>query len=238
MRVFGLIGHPLGHSFSQRYFTEKFRREGLADCRYELFDMPDIVAFPGLLAREPELCGLNVTIPHKRAVIPYIDALTPEAEAVGAVNCILFRQGRTIGHNTDIAGFETSLRAFMGEQLHRPGLRALILGRGGAALAAAHVLARLGIPNETTGRADFPLSADRLTAPLLLVNATPLGMHPHPDTAPDLPYTALGPEHWVFDMVYNPETTRFMQLAAEQRAQVCNGLAMLYAQAEENWRVW
>lgn len=239
MRVFGLVGYPLGHSFSRQYFSDKFLRENLSDCRYELFEMPVLERFPLLLAETPELCGLNVTIPHKRAIIPYLDGLSPVAEAIGAVNCIRVRDGNCLGHNTDAEGFASALQAFMGGALRDKSLRALILGKGGAALAAAYVLGGLGIPLVHVARADFPLREKQLSgAPLLIVNATPLGMFPAVETCPEIDFAALGEGHWVFDMVYNPEETLLLRKAAAQGAQVCNGLSMLWAQAAAGWRFW
>ena len=144
MRLFGLIGYPLGHSFSKQYFSEKFAREGISDARYELFPLPDIAALPDLLRQHPDLCGLNVTVPHKQTVLPYLHELDETAQAVGAVNCIRIREGRFRGFNTDVVGFEQSLQAVMGQQW--AGSKALILGTGGASKAVAWVFDQMGIP--------------------------------------------------------------------------------------------
>ncbi len=237
---FGLIGYPLGHSFSPAYFQEKFGREGI-DASYEAFPLPQIGALPELLHARPGLRGLNVTIPYKEAVLPLLDALHPDAAAIGAVNCIAIRNGQLTGYNTDWIGFAESLAAWLGP-LPR---RALVLGTGGASKAVLFALQRLGIEAATVSRtrkkADYgygELSPDRLRAHPLVVNTTPLGTAPDVDAAPPLPYAALTPEHALYDLVYNPPETRFLREGAQRGAAVKNGYEMLVRQAEAGWTIW
>lgn len=241
-RLFGLIGFPLSHSFSKKYFSEKFAREGLVDCAYELFPLERIDEFPVLLKQYPELAGLNVTIPHKTAVIPYLDELDAEAARVGAVNTIAIREGRTRGFNTDVHGFRQSLLEF----LPRPqGRGALVLGTGGAARAVAYVLRQLGMPFRFVSRRPGPdrltyeaLRSEHVEAVQLIVNTTPLGMSPNVETCPALPWEAIGPRHYLYDLVYNPAQTRFLQRGAQRGAHTLNGLRMLHLQAEKAWEIW
>ena len=238
MRLFGLIGRPLGHSWSAKYFGEKFRREGI-DARYELFELErieDIASLP------PEIGGFNVTIPYKQAVIPYLDALSPEAQAAGAVNCVVCRNGRRTGHNTDIAGIRATLDMLAaGEDTGR----ALILGTGGASAAVQYVLAERGVPFELVSRdpARGNLTYEMLTTEMLrdyrlIVNATPAGMHPNTDDEPPIPYEGLNSGHMLFDLIYNPPLTRFLQHGAEAHALTAGGQTMFVAQAEASWRLW
>ncbi|RMF20527.1 MAG: shikimate dehydrogenase [Bacteroidetes bacterium] len=241
-RLFGLIGFPLSHSFSKKYFAEKFAREGLVHCAYELFPLERIEDFPALLRRYPELAGLNVTIPHKTAVIPYLDELDEEAAQVGAVNTIAIREGHTRGYNTDVYGFRQSLLEF----LPRPqGRGALVLGTGGAARAVAHVLRQLGLAFRFVSRSPGKdrltyeaLRPEHLKTADLIVNTTPLGMSPNVDSCPALPWEAIGPQHYLYDLVYNPAQTRFLQRGAQQGAHTLNGLRMLHLQAEKAWEIW
>lgn len=244
MRLFGLIGYPLGHSFSQRFFTEKFEREGIPDARYALFPLENIDDFPALLHGQPELCGLNVTIPHKTAVIPYLHALDATAEAVGAVNCIRFEGEKRIGYNTDAIGFERSFLQAAGSIA--PNDSALLLGNGGAARAVAYVLRKEGIAFKTVGRRRAPgtdLLFDELTQEIIgssrfIINTTPLGTFPNTQEMPPLPLAFLGPQHLVYDLVYNPSETLLLQQAATRGCRIQNGLEMLYLQAEAAWEVW
>lgn len=245
MKIFGLIGYPLSHSFSGKYFAEKFRREGIADCRYELFELQSADELPALLARQPEIRGLNVTIPHKQAVIPFLHSLHPAARKTGAVNVIkVLPGGKLHGYNSDYLGFSLSLQRFLGGAL-QPGLQALVLGSGGASLAVKTALQDLDISFKTVSRTPgkgqwgyADITPEVLAAHRLVVNTTPLGMHPAVDTAPVLPYKAAGPLHFFYDLVYNPEQTRFMQLGKQAGASTINGLEMLHLQAEESWRIW
>ena len=224
MRTFGLLGRSLAHSFSQRYFSQKFADLGLADCRYELFELAKAAELPGLLARYPHLAGLNVTIPYKEQVQPYLTELAPSAALVGAVNVIELRaDGGRVGHNTDYVGFRESLRRFYP---HR-GARALVLGTGGAAKAVAVALRELGIAYQVVSRAAAgayltyaALTPAVLAAHPLLINTTPLGTYPAVAECPPLPYAALTPQHYLFDLIYNPPTTRFLQHGLAAGAQV------------------
>jgi shikimate dehydrogenase len=243
-RLFGLIGYPLSHSFSKRYFSEKFATEGIDNAFYELFPIETIEKLPGLLAQWPNLKGLNVTIPYKQAVLPYINVLDESAAAVGAVNVIKIKDKQLIGYNSDTYGFLSSLQAFLQENKKSP-TRALVLGTGGAAKAVFFALKKLGIDYIIASRNAAPGQysyADLQHLDLgqypLIINTTPLGMSPHTETFPDLPYAQVGPEHLLYDLVYNPETTSFMQKGLERGAAVANGLAMLHGQAEKAWEIW
>lgn len=238
---YGLIGRHLGHSFSQRYFSDKFERAGLVDHRYDLFELETIDALPDLLSATPELRGLNVTIPYKQAVIPFLHCLSPTAAAVGAVNTIDIRGGVLEGHNTDVEGFRATLLPLIGDT--RP--RALVLGSGGASRAVVYVLRELGITfrvvsrTRETGDLTWDLLDPALAAVCpLIINTTPLGMYPAVDTMPAVPMHAIGPKHCLIDLVYNPEKTQFLVEGEERGARGVNGLAMLQAQAEAAWSVW
>jgi len=241
MRVFGLIGFPLSHSFSKKYFTDKFEREGIRDCRYELFPLEDIQALPGLVEKEPGLCGLNVTIPYKQQVIPFLDQMDEEVKQMGACNCIRLIHGKLHGHNTDVIGFEISLR----KKWHSSHDTALVLGTGGAAKAVHFVLTKMGIPFREVSRTRSPgvldyasLTPDIIHSTRLIINTTPLGMYPDVGGLPEIPYDALGPQHFLFDLVYNPEKTGFLEAGERRGATIANGSEMLSLQAEESWKIW
>jgi len=244
MRQFGLIGRSLRHSFSQTYFTQKFDSLQLKSHQYELFELADIAELPALLAAYPQLEGLNVTVPYKELVMPYLDELTPTAARVGAVNVIhRLPDGRLIGHNTDYIGFRESLRRFY--PLRGEESRALVLGKGGAAKAIAVVLRDLDIPHSFVTRNPLAssLSYDDLTPQLLsqhrlIINATPLGTFPNVDECPRLPYSALTSQHYLYDVVYNPAETLFMRNGLAAGARVKNGFEMLRLQAEASWEIW
>ena len=245
MRLFGLIGYPLSHSFSKKYFSEKFEKEGITDARYELFELPAMEGLKDLLSQHPNLRGLNVTIPHKQAVIPYLNALDSSAEKVGAVNVIRFQQGRMTGFNSDYFGFKQSLENWLPED--KSTIQALVLGSGGASKAVCAALTDLEIPYKLVSRKAGPraLSYEELQARpellqrnRLIVNTTPLGMSPKTDAAPPVAYEKLGPDHLLYDLVYNPAETRFMQKGKEKGARVKNGLEMLQLQAEKAWEIW
>jgi shikimate dehydrogenase len=236
--LYGLIGYPLSHSFSKKYFTEKFVREGI-QARYELFELPSIADFPTLLAQNPAISGLNVTIPHKQAIIPYLTRLAPSANKVGAVNVIkIEKDGTLTGHNSDYVGFRVTLEAFLaGKKPH-----ALVLGNGGAGKAVEAVLKDLNLAYTTVARS-APITFEMLTPEImdnhaLVINTTPLGMYPDTDTLPALPYTAFTKAHLAYDLVYNPEKTPFLAQAEARGAKIHNGLAMLHTQAEEAWRIF
>ncbi|MCU0318931.1 MAG: shikimate dehydrogenase [Flavobacteriales bacterium] len=238
---YGLIGKPLAHSFSQRYFSDKFAALGLADHRYDLFQLEDIGALDGLLREHPDLRGFNVTIPYKRSVMDLLHEVDPQAAAVGAVNTIAMQDGRRIGYNTDVHGFRSTLLPLLGTE--RP--RALVLGSGGACRAVGFVLRELGIRfrvvSRSLERGDLTwdlIDPILLKACPLIINTTPLGTHPNVEELPDLPVHALGPRHLVYDLVYNPERTALLREAEQRGARIQNGLAMLHAQAEASWVIW
>jgi shikimate dehydrogenase len=242
--AYGLIGYPLGHSFSAPFFADKFRREGL-DSVYNNYPLRDIGEFASLVKEHPDLKGLNVTVPHKQAVIPFLDELDQVAGAIGAVNTIsIIRQGNGIhmrGSNTDVPGFERSLL----EHLRNLQSKALVLGTGGSSKAVVFVLEKLGIDFLQVSRtrkagilAYGDLSGDEIEQRLLIINTTPLGMHPKVDECPDIPYEAIGRDHLLFDLVYNPARTLFLQRGEGQGASVVNGYDMLVYQAEASWEIW
>ena len=242
MRKFGLIGYPLTHSFSQRYFTEKFEREGMTDCTYSNFSLSQIGELTGVLA-DPELRGLNVTIPYKRVVLDYLHYKSDVVAAIGACNCIRIDEGRLTGHNTDVIGFEQSLLRHLAPHHSR----ALVLGTGGAAKAVEWVLQRLGIAYVSVTRRPRPgtsdigyeqVDAEVLAESTLIINTTPLGMHPNTEECPPLQYEALTPRHYLFDLIYNPARTLFLRKGEARGAVVENGHEMLILQAEESWRIW
>ncbi|GAA4408567.1 shikimate dehydrogenase [Nibrella viscosa] len=245
MKQFGLIGYPLTHSFSKKYFADKFEREGITDCRYDLFELPDITRLPDVL-QTPNLRGLNVTIPHKQAVFPYLDRLDSSAQKVGAVNVIrLEDDGTRTGFNSDYYGFRQSLEEwFRNLDVNTEGLQALVLGTGGAAKAVTVVLTDLGIPYRLVSRTP---SADRLTYEelprviadyRLIINTSPVGTYPHTDECPNLPYDQLTAQHLLYDLIYNPAETLFMRQGRERGAATHNGHRMLVLQAEKSWEIW
>lgn len=244
MREFGLIGRTLRHSFSQAYFTQKFERLGLSDCRYELFELAAITELPALLAAHPQLMGLNVTIPYKEAVWLYVDEVSSNAARVGAINVIELRpDGHRVGHNTDVIGFRESLSRFY--PATTPAGRALVLGTGGTSKAIRVALEERGIPYWVVSRdpLNSGLTWRDLTPALvaehpLIINATPLGTFPLVHEYPPLPYEALTPDHYLFDVVYNPSETEFLRRGREAGAHTQNGFEMLQLQAEASWKIW
>lgn len=241
MKQYGLIGKSLKHSFSKSYFEEKFARERILDCQYELFELTDIQQFTGFIQNHPNLEGFNVTIPYKQSIIPYLDELEPEAAQVGAVNVVrIFRSGQQIytkGYNTDIVGFRESL---VSRALPK---KALILGTGGAAAAVYHVLTQQGIDCQHVSRFQHPgmLTYEALTADIIhdykmIVNCTPVGTMDN--QCPPLPYEAIGKEHFLYDLVYNPLKTKFLEEGEKHHAATQNGLQMLHMQAEAGWKIW
>jgi shikimate dehydrogenase len=241
MKVYGLIGYPLSHSFSKGFFAEKFAREGIKDCLYDSFPIPAIEELPVLVAGQPDLQGLNVTIPYKEVVMPYLDELSPAAAQIKAVNCIHFRNGRKIGYNTDAIGFRRSLEPLLQPQ-HK---KALVLGTGGAAKAVQYVLESMDIPYLLVSRKASPgtitydqLNEEIMSAHTLIINTTPLGMYPNVDAAPELPYQVITPAHLLYDLIYNPAVTAFLQKGADNGAVIKNGHEMLILQAEASWEIW
>ncbi len=242
MRHFGLIGHPLGHSASAAYFAEKFLREGIAGCSYGLYDLANISELATLLEREPELEGLNVTIPYKRAVMPFLSAVSPEAAAIGAVNCIRRTANGLHGYNTDIVGLRVSLDELLGAEVIE---NALVLGTGGASQAVQYALAERDIPFEIVSRDDMRgnytydnLPCEVVESSRLIINATPVGIYPAVDDAPRIPYAYVTPRHFMLDLVYNPEITQFLDFGRQRGARTMNGRMMFEAQAEAAWRIW
>lgn len=245
MNAYALIGFPLGHSFSGKYFTEKFEQMGLSETHeYKLFELPDIQEFPQLLKNETNLKGLNVTIPHKQAVMPFLDALDASAEKVGAVNVIKFSEnGKLIGYNSDYYGFKTSLEDFLSD-VNISSIKALVLGNGGAGKAVVAALKDLGIAFKTVSRtkSDENIGYDEIPALIadyqLVINCSPVGTYPKSDQSPDIPYESLTENHYLYDLVYNPLETLFLQKGKEQGAKTHNGLLMLHLQAEKAWEIW
>ena len=244
MRLFGLIGYPLGHSFSVPYFTRKFREEKI-EAEYRNFPMENIGDFEDLVKREPKLVGLNVTVPHKQRIIPYLDVLHPTARSIGAVNTIFFcrKEERLslLGYNSDVIGFERSLK----EHLKEGHNQALVLGTGGSSKAVKFVLSELGIAYQMVSRQRGKglLAYDQLDKKImgshtLIINTTPLGMFPEVETNPNIPYKEITSRHLLFDLVYNPEETRFLRQGKEQGASIVNGSDMLIYQAEGSWEIW
>ncbi|MDE6378641.1 MAG: shikimate dehydrogenase [Duncaniella sp.] len=242
-KVYGLIGYPLGHSFSRRFFTEKFAAEGI-DAEYDNFELPSIDRVGSVWSVEG-LAGCNVTIPYKERVIPFLDGLSDDAAAIGAVNVIRMEpspQGvRRVGYNSDVVGFRESLRPLLGAR-HK---RALVLGTGGASKAVCHGLATLGVEpvrvSREAGRGDLTyadLTPEVMAEHTVIVNTTPVGMYPHVDECPDIPYGLLTPAHLCYDLVYNPELTTFLRRAAGHGAATKSGIEMLHLQAIEAWRIW
>lgn len=242
MSVYGLLGKTLKHSFSKAFFTEKFEKEGLsATHRYENFELADIGRLPALLQQHPEIKGLNVTIPYKEAVLPFLHQKHEVVAATGACNCIKIADGKAYGFNTDVVGFRQSLEKGL-KPYHT---KALVLGTGGAAKAVLYVLAQLEIEAQLISRnkAENTITYDAVTAQviadhLLVINTSPLGMFPAVDAAPPLPYEAITAKHFLFDLIYNPAQTLFLKKGAERGAQTANGHDMLIGQALESWRIW
>jgi shikimate dehydrogenase len=238
--LYGLIGYPLTHSFSPAYFQAKFAQLGV-DAAYKAFPLKIIDELPHLLAAHADLRGLNVTIPYKQAVIPYLRELDETAAKTGAVNCIAITGGKLKGYNTDVTGFLLSLRPLL-RHCHR---HALVLGTGGAFRAVTYVLDQLGISWQLVSRnkAFGALTYEDVTpaiikAHTLIINTTPLGMYPDVDAAPSIPYEALTSQHLLYDLIYNPPETRFLSLGKAQGATIKNGLEMLHLQADASWEIW
>ncbi|WP_455666826.1 shikimate dehydrogenase family protein [Phocaeicola sp.] len=244
MRKYGLIGYPLGHSFSKNFFNEKFHSESI-DAEYVNFEIPAIKELPSVLLANPNLVGLNVTIPYKEQVISYLDELDKDAAAIGAVNVIKIvnQKGKTklVGYNSDVIGFTQSIEPLL-EPQHK---KALILGTGGASKAVDYGLRKLGLECKFVSRTprEGMLTYEELTPEIMdeykvIVNCTPVGMYPHADQYPNIPYECLTPNHLLYDLLYNPDTTLFMKKGADKGAVVKNGLEMLLLQAFGAWDIW
>jgi shikimate dehydrogenase len=244
MRKFGLIGYPLGHSFSKKYFTEKFLREQIKGCSYENYPLTNIVQISDLIS-DKDIEGLNVTIPYKSSVIQFLDRIDPEAEQVGAVNVIKIKRkngkpGLT-GFNSDITGIMDTLNQVLNPEIKN----ALVLGTGGSSKAVCHVLKKINVHYTLISRIRKPgcliyseINAGILEDNLLIINTTPLGMYPEPDSKPDLNYDLLGSRHILFDLVYNPEFTSFLKNGKERGCTTLSGIKMLHSQAERSWEIW
>jgi shikimate dehydrogenase len=241
MKRYGLIGHPLKHSQSRFYFNERFEYEGL-DCLYQHFDIKSLEDLHDIIAKYPDLCGFNVTIPYKESIIPMLDEIDPIAKEVGAVNVVTITNDKLKGYNTDVYGFEQLLeRAING----RDTSHALILGTGGASKAIQYVLRQKGIPYSTVSRdatkGDYTydnLTDEVLISNPLIINATPLGMFPQIDNFPDLHYQGLTRKHTLIDLIYNPKETAFMELGQTWGAKVYNGMQMFEEQAKRSWELF
>ena len=245
MKKYGLLGYPLGHSFSKNYFNQKFEAEKI-DAEYLNFEIPDIKEIKNVIKENPELNGLNVTIPYKQQVIPYLDDLDDDARQIGAVNVIKFSKGlfgkvKLKGYNSDIIGFKQSIEPLLKDH-HR---KALILGTGGASKAVFHGLKQLGIAATFVSRQckEYCITYEEITEKIMeqyhvIVNTTPLGMYPNVNACPNIPYELLTSDHLLYDLLYNPDETLFMQKGKEQGAVVKNGLEMLLLQAFAAWEIW
>ncbi len=249
MRQFGLIGYPLSHSFSQKFFTEKFLQENILNAKYDNFPIASIESFAGLWKENPNLEGLNVTIPYKKEVIPFLQHSSAVVQEINACNCIRKFNNELYGYNTDVIGFEKSLLPFL--KPHHT--HALILGTGGAAAAVQWVLQKLNIQFQVVSRKGNAIEAnnemkaylsyDQLAASVieshtLIINTSPLGMYPNTNEAPPIAYEGITAQHHLYDLVYNPIETLFMKNGLAKGATVQNGLAMLHIQAEESWAIW
>ena len=245
MKKYGLLGYPLGHSFSRNYFNQKFEAERI-DAEYLNFEIPEIKEIKNVIKENPELNGLNVTIPYKEQVIPYLDDLDEDAHLIGAVNVIKFSKGlfgkvKLKGYNSDIIGFKQSIEPLLKEH-HR---KALILGTGGASKAVFQGLKQLGVASTFVSRKakEYCITYEEITPKVMeqytvIVNTTPLGMFPNVDNCPPIPYDLLTPDHLLYDVIYNPDETLFMKKGKEKGATVKNGLEMLLLQAMAAWEIW
>jgi shikimate dehydrogenase len=243
MKKLGLLGKNISYSFSRAYFKKKFEEENIKDASYENFDIASIDLFPSIIENTNNLKGLNVTIPYKQDVMPFLDKIDKKAKAIGAVNTIkISKKGKLIGYNTDYYGFKKSLKPFI-KPHHK---KALILGTGGASKAVAYSLKAMDISYKYVSRnlsegIDFSydtLSEKDLENHQIIINCTPLGTFPNIDNCPDIPYNAINSNHILFDLIYNPEETKFLKYGKEKQATIINGLNMLKHQAEKAWSIW
>lgn len=241
MRKYGLIGRSLEHTFSPAYFEAKFNREGIHDAEYKAYPIENLGNFPHWM-KDSGLMGFNVTIPYKTEILSHLDRIHPDALAIGAVNCVSKEGDEWVGYNTDAEGFARSIVPFIENKFER----ALILGKGGSSKAIAHALTGWGMqvffatrdPLEANDLGYHTLNASNISFFPLIVNCTPLGMFPHTDEYPDLPYEGIHEGHFCVDLVYNPSLTMFMQKAQQNGALVMNGLKMLEIQADLSWQIW
>lgn len=243
MKLYGLIGYPLSHSFSKKYFTDKFQKEKLADCFYELFPLASLDHFSSLLNTNPDLKGLNVTIPYKQQILQYLSDQTENVKAIGAANTLKILNGKISGYNTDVVGFE---RSFI-QQLQSYHKKALVLGTGGSSKAVEFVLQKMGIDYLLVTRNEAPntgminysnIDVELIEEYNIIINCTPAGTFPNEDECPSIPYQFISKENYLFDLVYNPKKTLFLKRGEEKGATIKNGYEMLIMQAEESWRIW
>jgi shikimate dehydrogenase len=243
MKKLGLLGKNISYSFSKAYFKKKFENENINNITYENFDIESIDLFPSILNNTKNLRGLNVTIPYKEVVMPFLDKINKKAKAIGAINTIkITKKGKLVGYNTDFYGFTNSLKPLL-KPVH---CSALILGTGGASKAVAYSLEQLGISYHYVSRKKsdgVSYTYETLTESILkqhkiIINCTPLGTFPNIDDCPNIPYSGITKHHILFDLIYNPEETKFLQLGKQQNAVTTNGLNMLKLQAEKSWSIW
>jgi len=245
MRKYGLVGYPLGHSFSKKYFTEKFLRENITACVYNNYPLETLDHFTDLIKSDEELVGLNITIPYKSEIIRFVDDLDAEAEEIGAVNVLKIKRQhgkfRILGYNSDVTGIRDTIIPVMSKNV----TSALILGTGGSSRAVSHVLKKIGLSVLLVSREKKPgtiaysdLTSGIIADSLLIVNTTPLGMFPKIEGLPPIDYTRLTKDHILFDLVYNPELTLFLKLGIAQGCATLSGLKMLHSQAEKAWEIW
>jgi len=247
MRIFGLIGYPLSHSFSRKYFSDKFRNENINDAEYHNFPISDIAQFPGILKNNKNFIGFNVTSPYKEVIIPYLDELDVSVSEINAVNVvkIVYEENirKLIGYNTDVYGFKKSLQKKINPEIKS----ALILGTGGAAKAVFFALKSLDIKCKFVSRKEKPgnkfisyenLNKTIISENLLIVNTTPLGIFPDTNVKPDIPYAYITKNHHLFDLIYNPPLTQFLSEGKKRQATIQNGLEMLHFQAEKAWTIF
>jgi shikimate dehydrogenase len=241
MKWYGLLGKTLKHSFSKSYFAKKFSSEHIDDCRYENFELASIDELPELLNVNPDIHGLNVTIPYKEEILPFLAYKNDIVREINACNCIKISGGNLSGYNTDVIGFQKSLEKLL-KSHHKT---ALILGTGGSAKAVRYALNTLGIAYQNVSRTKTSstityedLDEESVKSNLLIVNTSPIGMYPNIEEAPVIPYEFVTPEHLLFDLTYNPEKTLFLKKGEEKRATIRNGSEMLILQAEESWKIW
>ena len=242
MKQYGLIGKSLSHSFSETYFNNKFKKEGIKDSHYQLFELGRIEDIHQLLQKNPNLKGFNITIPYKEAILPYLDEMDAVVEDIGACNCVKIVDGKLIGYNTDIDGFMSSFLAIM--EMHHDS--SIVLGNGGAAKAVIHSLEQwsldpLVVARNPKNEHELPwneLTEEMIHQHKIIINTTPVGMYPDVDECPDIPYEGIDRFHLVYDLIYNPEKTLFLKKAEAQDATIKNGMEMLEQQAETAWIIW
>ena len=243
MKTYGLIGRSLGHSFSEKYFSEKFQKENIQGCQYLNFEMENLQKEIPALKKNPELKGLNITIPYKTEIISFLDEMSDECRQINACNCIKIKDGKWFGFNTDVIGFEKSFIPHL-KPYHK---KALVLGTGGSSNAVAYVLQKLDIDflkvsrreNQSPSVISYEdISEEKMKEFEIVINTTPLGTFPNVNECPPLPYESVSNQHYFFDLIYNPSKTLFLSLAEKHGAIIENGSQMLAIQAEESWKIW